>query len=214
MPKKKIINEKETQKQKDNNDLDEFISKHPYRKFCFEKFEQLLLNFNWTNLSNYIIIKKAINIERAIFNFVITYYTQNIESDSKIVWNPTFEFFYKDHFRHIYVNLLPEGKGSIKNSGLLTRYLDNQFNEKELVSMKPEDMHPEFWFDLQIQFPKNDELNKMIEFKKQKTETQGILKCGKCKTYRTSYVLIQTRSGDEGSTQLISCDCGNKWKMS
>jgi hypothetical protein len=58
-------------------DLLEFIPKHPYRKFCFEKFKKLFLDFNWVKNTEYDIIKKALNIERSIFNYSIDVYKTN-----------------------------------------------------------------------------------------------------------------------------------------
>lgn len=204
-------------KEPPESELLSLIPKHPYRKFCFEKFKKLFLDFNWVKNTEYDILKKSLNIERSIFNHSINLYKNNSQGDStsdKNVWNKDFDLYYRDNLRHIYINLLPEGKGSVKNPGLLTRFYNNEFNEEQLVKMESKDMHPEFWFDLMIKYPQNEDLRKMIEFKKQKSETNGILKCGKCKTYRTSYYQMQTRSGDEGSTNFCSCECGHRWKFS
>jgi DNA-directed RNA polymerase subunit M/transcription elongation factor TFIIS len=45
------------------------------------------------------------------------------------------------------------------------------------------------------------------------SKQQGMFKCGRCKSDRTSYTEVQTRSADEGMTAFVLCDnCGNKWK--
>jgi transcription elongation factor S-II len=41
----------------------------------------------------------------------------------------------------------------------------------------------------------------------------GMFTCGRCKSKRTTFYLLQTRSADEPMTAFISCmGCGNKWK--
>ena len=42
---------------------------------------------------------------------------------------------------------------------------------------------------------------------------EGVFKCYKCSSYKTTSVGIQTRSADEPMTNFITCvNCGNKWK--
>jgi transcription elongation factor S-II len=41
----------------------------------------------------------------------------------------------------------------------------------------------------------------------------GILQCGKCKSKKTEYYQLQTRSADEPMTTYATCKkCGNRWK--
>lgn len=43
---------------------------------------------------------------------------------------------------------------------------------------------------------------------------EGGLKCSRCKSTRTSYVLLQTRSADESMTAYVTChNCLKRWKM-
>ena len=44
-------------------------------------------------------------------------------------------------------------------------------------------------------------------------EHDGFFKCGKCKTYKTTYTQAQTRSADEPMTTFVLClNCNNRWK--
>jgi len=46
-------------------------------------------------------------------------------------------------------------------------------------------------------------------------EYTGTLKCGKCKSMKTTYTQAQTRSADEPMTTFACClNCGNRWKFS
>ena len=41
----------------------------------------------------------------------------------------------------------------------------------------------------------------------------GLFKCGKCKSTKTTYYQMQTRSADEPMTTYVTClECGNRWK--
>jgi DNA-directed RNA polymerase subunit M/transcription elongation factor TFIIS len=42
---------------------------------------------------------------------------------------------------------------------------------------------------------------------------EGMFKCGKCKSKKTTYYQMQTRSADEPMTTYVTCmDCDAKWK--
>jgi len=41
----------------------------------------------------------------------------------------------------------------------------------------------------------------------------GFFKCGRCKSVKTTYYQMQTRSADEPMTVFVSClNCGRNWK--
>jgi DNA-directed RNA polymerase subunit M/transcription elongation factor TFIIS len=41
----------------------------------------------------------------------------------------------------------------------------------------------------------------------------GLFKCGKCKSVKTTYYQMQTRSADEPMTTFVTCkNCRNRWK--
>lgn len=43
----------------------------------------------------------------------------------------------------------------------------------------------------------------------------GMFKCGKCKSMKTTYYQMQTRSADEPMTTFVTCTvCSNRWKFS
>jgi transcription elongation factor S-II len=47
-----------------------------------------------------------------------------------------------------------------------------------------------------------------------KATEDGILKCPKCKSMKTDYVEVQTRSADEPTTKKCICNvCDYRWKF-
>jgi transcription elongation factor S-II len=142
-----------------------------------------------TDLPNDEITKLAINLERGIFNACVS------QKDSKTVfWNNSFRDQYISHFLHIYHNLNP--LSHIGNPNLLKRFLNKEFSIDQLCrEMTGEDMFPERYYDYhQIQ---QEELDKIEVQKKQLEGVVGIHFCGKCKTNKTTYYQLQTRSADE-----------------
>ena len=97
-------------------------------------------------------------------------------------------FLIKLSIQKHYNNLNPNS--SLKNTQLLHRLLSKEFNEFELCSFTSKQLFPERWNEL-VQTciklePKYSEKEQVIE--------DGVFKCGKCKTYKTSYYQLQTRS--------------------
>jgi DNA-directed RNA polymerase subunit M/transcription elongation factor TFIIS len=132
----------------------------------------------------------AINIERGLFN-------QTIEDAEHMnisaVWeHPLFVHMYKTHHCNIYENLKAP-------------YVINKINSKELLSkdvvnLKPSDISPDKWKP-QV-FEEGDEV------------AEGIFRCKKCGSRKTTYYSVQTRSADEPMTNFITCvECKNRWKM-
>jgi DNA-directed RNA polymerase subunit M/transcription elongation factor TFIIS len=78
--------------------------------------------------------------------------------------------------------------------------------------MKPEELWPDGpWAKTQYKL-KEKEL--IIEANKAKEEDyDGMFKCRKCKSKKTTYYQMQTRSADEPMTTYVTCTaCGLKWK--
>lgn len=172
--------------------LDTLIPDHPDRKRVYKKFYELIKNNiqNYTNtFNNYTnndIQKLSINIERGIFNKSI--YLYNNYNSHIDTWNEQFKRLYISKSVIIYNNLNPNS--TLKNINLLQRLLSKEFNEFELCSFTPKELFPERWKELTQEClklePKYSEKQQIIE--------DGVFKCGKCKTYKTSYYQLQTRS--------------------
>ncbi len=179
-------------------DLEKLIPEHPQRKFIYTKLNDILLDHSSEHS------RIALNIERGIFNYALQNYSKEKLND---VWNDTFKFYYLQKATSIVTNLNPDSH--IKNKNLLKRLLDNEFTEFELCFLDSKYLFPEKWLE-------NWELYGPKEFIKQKEENieNGLFKCGKCKTYKTTYYQLQTRSADESATTYVTClNCHNRWKF-
>ncbi len=78
--------------------------------------------------------------------------------------------------------------------------------------MKPEQL----WFDGPHAKTIEEKIHKDLRkdfLKKEIQDQDGIFKCDRCKSMKTTYYQMQTRSADEPMTVFVSCvSCGKNWK--
>ena len=85
--------------------------------------------------------KKAVNIEKGIFNFSIK---KAKEKSVVRKWeNKYFVQIYRDRFKTIYFNLNP--KVSTSNKDLFNKIMSNKLKTKELTYMTHQDMNRKIW---------------------------------------------------------------------
>lgn len=143
-----------------------------------------------------------INIEKGVFNFTIKICKEKSESLS---W--TNAFFVKEYSktaRKVIANLTytPNAKQVIE------RINDGIIKPEELASYTHAELHPDFWAEQKLKT-----MARHINTKPEQ-EHDGFFKCGKCKTYKTTYTQAQTRSADEPMTTFVTClNCNNVWKF-
>jgi DNA-directed RNA polymerase subunit M/transcription elongation factor TFIIS len=184
------------------------LPQHPDRKRVYEKFYKLLQENVKDEQNGHDLHKMALNIERGIFNATITIHKNYRLSET---WNNFFKTLYINKAVKIYNNLNP--KSNLKNTSLLNRLLNHEFNEFEMCQMKSEQLFPERHFELMQTFEKDiyKDIPRHIPVDER---PDGILKCGKCKSYKTEYTEYQSRSADEPTTKRVECfKCGNIWKF-
>jgi len=186
---------------------DKFIPQHPKRLKIYNNFLELLIKFNENNeikLDNYKLQKMALNIERGIFN-----YSLNHAKKTSMHWNYSFQKYYIQRCVVIYSNLNPESP--VKNHNLIKRFLNNEFNEYDLAFFTSEELFPE-QYDYLTKLHGLDKIILPCDYKPDVPD--GIIKCYKCKSFKTTYYEMQTRSADENTTKYVKChNCGNKFKM-
>jgi len=143
----------------------------------------------------------ALNIEKSIFNWSIIQSKQYYDTPS---WeNKSFLSRYKHKSLHIII--------ALRNTSttLLDRVKRGIVKSINIVDLPPDKIWPGGPWDL-----KNKEL---IEREKGKTRkmtiADGLFTCAKCKSKKTSYYQLQTRSADEPMTTFVTClNCNKRWK--
>jgi len=143
---------------------------------------------------------RVINLEKGVFNTTVK--------------------FCKEHFLELNWSSKPFVK---KYSTIARRLLANmsyttnaeQFKKKllsqdiishEAAEYTREELNPDVWGRL-----KAEALAKLTA-KKEVTE-DGMFKCNRCKSMKTVYYQMQTRSADEPMTTYVTCtDCNARWK--
>ncbi|NDC95651.1 hypothetical protein EBZ38_04275 [bacterium] len=191
----------------------DFIPQHSKRKALYEKFLNLLENtinvhpdYKDISISQDDKNRIALNIERGIFNYALKHYQRTKSNET---WNEKFRKVYINRAICIYNNLNPNSY--VKNTKALHRILSGELDEFDFCNLDPQNMFPERWDQLVNTY-------KLGQDAMQPTNLDdipdGILKCGKCKSYKTEYTEIQTRSADEPTSKFCYCHkCGNRWKF-
>ena len=143
-----------------------------------------------------------INIEKGIFNYTILICKENGESLS---WkNNFFVKEYSKNARKVLANLTY----TPNSQQVLQRLKDGMIKPEELASYTHEELNPDFWAEQKLKV-----MSRYINTKPEQ-EHEGMFKCGKCKTYKTTYTQAQTRSADEPMTTFVTClNCNNVWKF-
>jgi DNA-directed RNA polymerase subunit M/transcription elongation factor TFIIS len=139
------------------------------------------------------------NLEKGIYNYSIK------EANSKKIikkWdNPYFSQLYVDRLRSVYLNL--------KNMELLEQVKNKEITPQTLAFMTHQEMNPGQWKTLIEQKMKRD----AHKFTTNIQASTDMFTCRRCKSKRSSFFEMQTRSADEPSTIFITClDCGGKSK--
>lgn len=187
-------------------DTEKLIPIHPVRHKIYDKFHELLIKYNDTlkdKLNDNDVKKMALNIERGIFNYTLTKYNYN----NQTTWNSFFQTCYINRCVCIYSNLNRDCY--LKNINLIKRLFNKEFNEFELAFFTTKEIFPEQYQYLSEKY----NLDKKEEENVDDTP-DGMFKCRKCKSQKTSYYELQTRSADESATVYVTChNCGNKWKF-
>tara|TARA_B100000287_G_scaffold71469_1_gene62983 strand:- start:10157 stop:10660 length:504 start_codon:yes stop_codon:yes gene_type:complete len=141
-----------------------------------------------------------LNMEKGVFNNAIEYCKIN---NLPLKWSDkNFVKNYSVNARRVLANI------SYTTNALVLRekIKDGIIQSYNLVKMSREEMNPEVWEAL-----KTKTLNQAI-FKKEE-HGDGMFKCNKCKSMKTVYYQMQTRSADEPMTTFVTCtDCSFKWK--
>ena len=142
--------------------------------------------------------KKAINIEKSIYNYSIK------EATNRLVvkkWdNPYFVLIYTNKLKSILDNMTPENIEKLKSG---------EINPCKLAFLTHQELNYEKWKVLLDEKAQKDK----YKFETQVQAATDTFTCRRCKKNRCTYYQLQTRSSDEAITTFVTClECDNRWK--
>ena len=187
----------------------------------------------------------AKNIEKATWLWAVEESKKN--NEKAVFENRLLRHRYKQKITHLLTELTREPVvaatlevqgGRVKLSCevvplLKRRLMRREFTSQDLINMRPEQLWPNGPWSRTMLKLKEKEL--MMERAKAKEEDyNGLFKCGKCKSVKTTYYQMQTRSADEpmvstqaawfllltllltalsSQTTYVTCtNCNHRWK--
>ena len=142
------------------------------------------------DLKEFLQEKTAANIEKSVYNWAIQFAT---EVDTDANWeNPIFCHAYTEKFIDIVFHL--------QNHDLKDKIVNKEILSKDIAFMDYKLFNIDRW--------------KPVVHETKLNNSDGIFQCKKCKSKKTTYYSLQTRSADEPMTNFITClVCNNRWKM-
>jgi transcription elongation factor S-II len=148
------------------------------------------------------------NIEKSIFNWTIK---KCNEMNEVPAWeNVAFTRNYKQKYMSIIFNLREP------RSQLIERLKTGEVKTRDIANLKPEVLWPAGPHAVAIKEKEyKDMVKEMVKDRNNGIENdiRGIFQCGKCRSWKTTYYQMQTRSADEPMTTFVSCvNCGKRWK--
>lgn len=118
-------------------------------------------------------------------------------------------------FRNAYTQKILSVRYNLRQRpDLLELMKTGQHSIKNFVFAKPHEILPEKWEAAFESAAKKALRFSDISCMDPKDMSDGALTCGKCKSKKTSYYEMQTRSADEPMTIFAKCHaCGSRWKQ-
>jgi DNA-directed RNA polymerase subunit M/transcription elongation factor TFIIS len=184
----------------------------------------------------------ARNVERSIYNYAVQKTREASETSNNTMKSPetaksieyrasqnsTWECrSFRSRYRHKLIHLL----ASFKRGNIVEALKEGKLKIRELANYPPEILEPNGLYSKTAFKLKAKEMA-MESSRAKEQDYEGLFKCGKCKSTKTTYYQMQTRSADEVSqysvivlnwytdsptqqpmTTFVTCTgCGNKWK--
>lgn len=100
----------------------------------------------------------------------------------------------------------------VRIPGLLDRILAEPEDTRwdTFAAMHPQDMHPTLYLPYKLKAEARDRRTNCVDH----PDGPEDHRCGRCKSLKTHYYLLQTRSADEPMTAFFTClTCGKRWKQ-
>lgn len=100
-----------------------------------------------------------------------------------------------------------------RHAPLRDRLVSRELSARAFANMSPEAMRPDIWDPIFEEVARR-QLRRQVP-DDSKTAPDGAFTCGRCKSKKTTYYTLQTRSADEPATCFFQClACGKRWKQS
>jgi len=143
------------------------------------------------------------NLEKAIYNWTIRETKFRGEAPS---WDTI-------TFKNLYKNKLLTIKYNMENSNLIDRIISKELKTKFIVDLSSTGLDPNGRHAQMVQ-ARQEHSNKLLMAGNNIDENySGLFTCGKCKSKKTTYYQMQTRSADEPMTTFVTCiNCSKRWK--
>lgn len=191
------------------------MSDHPLREYARGKFETVFDSqpasiaaeknvYNWTINHT----KKCAGVEnKNKFNFRTgKFQFEGTSGRHEVSWdNMYFKMNYKIKLMHLLAefNRCPE---------LVQRFKSGELKVNKMSSYEADILNPAGKYAV----TKFDRKKRDLDREKAAVADEnynGIFKCNKCKSKKTTYYQLQTRSADEPMTTYVTCNgCGHRWK--
>jgi DNA-directed RNA polymerase subunit M/transcription elongation factor TFIIS len=164
-----------------------------YRRETFVKKCAEFLNIAQDNVI-------VVNLEKGIFNNAIEL---SKKSETPLKWSDkNFVKYYSSNARRLLANM----SYTMNSKVLISKIKNGHIDPYSLVKLTREELNPDIWASL-----RSKNLEKKVF--KQVVSDDGMFKCGKCKSMKTVYYQLQTRSADEPMTTFVTCtNCEARWK--
>ena len=144
------------------------------------------------------------NIEKSIFNASVRTckHTSVIPS-----WeNRRFVEIYKHRALSVIFNAREP------RSQLIDRVISGKVKTKDVGQMEAHELWPSGPMAVALEESRIRELKKILN-KREVEVSDGLFKCNRCKSMKTTYYQMQTRSADEPMTTFVTClKCDKRWK--
>ena len=119
-------------------------------------------------------------------------------------------------FKHIYKQKWTSIKCLLLNGRCPLRKMiqDKKIKSWEAPKMGPCELWPNGPYHATQEKRRIEDAHKQAIAAEDKEKYTGMFKCGKCKSMKTTYYQLQTRSADEPATTYVTCmNCMNRWKF-
>ena len=166
----------------------------------------------------------ARNIERSLYNWTVQETRKARNTSYGTMKNPEPQWLIERraerevtswesrNFRWRYKMKLMALLASFKRSDLVERLKQGKLQVRELAFYEPDILEPEGRYS-QMKFALAKKDLERETARKNEEGYEGLFKCGKCKSTKTTYYQMQTRSADEPMTTYFTCKgCGARWK--